>query len=115
MGTKILDISLRLANGACSDGSLDDISNVNSALGGGSNGNGARLSISSGRAAVVVRTRNECSTSGESTRSGTSSQSSSGLGSGVDGGKTCGRLQAGRDAGDLVVVLVKAQHVSVVA
>lgn len=100
---------------ACSDCGLDDISNVDSALGGCSNGNGARLSISSRRAAVVVRASNEGTASGEGTRSRSSSQSSSGLGSGVDGGEADGRLQAGGDAGDLKSSFVEANCVEVIA
>jgi hypothetical protein len=109
--------SLHLADRAGSDGGLDDISNVNSALSGGGEGNGARLStslsISHGGAAVVVRARN---TSGQGTRCGTSGQGSSGHASGVGGRNDADSgLQAGGDAGDLEVVLVLAKHVEVVA
>jgi hypothetical protein len=108
--------SLHLADRAGSDGGFNDISNVNSALSGGSKGNGARLSAglstSDGGAAVVVRARN---TSGQGTRCGTSGKSSSGHASGVGGRNADGGLQAGGDAGDLEVVLVLAKHVEVVA
>lgn len=106
---------VRLSCGACGDGGLDDISHVDSALGRGSNGKSARLSVSSRRATIVVRTRNESSTSGESTRCRSSGQSSRDLGSSVDGGEAGGRLQAGGDASDLEVVFVETQHVDVVA
>jgi hypothetical protein len=106
-----------LADRAGSDGGLDDIGNVNSALSRGGKGNGARLStglsISDGGAAVVVRAGN---TSGQGTRCGTSGQGSRGHASGVGGRNDADSgLQAGGDAGDLEVVLVLAKHVEVVA
>lgn len=100
---------LRESDGAGGDGGLDNIGNVDSALGGSSNRNGTRLGVSGGGAAVVVRSRNEGTTSGDGTRcraSGQSSGDTGGLGGGVgrgdDGqaGAAAGRLQGCGDAGN---------------
>jgi hypothetical protein len=121
--------TLRLAHGAGSDSGLDDISNIDSALSGSGNGSGARLStslntslsISSG-AAVVVGAGNEgaasrnSTTSRQGTAGGQNNRSSGHGSSGSVGGRSAdGGLQAGRDAGNLEVVLVLAEHVEVVA